>query len=111
MNTLFRLVVIFSILPLLFSCKKESTPEQSCLSDAVLSRVIVNKAATVKLTSGQFYIIEQGTIDTKLIPCNLSQEFQVADLQVIISGDVKAIPQPAMGPCCTENLVITKITR
>jgi len=36
-------------------------------------------------------------------------EFYQNDLQVIISGDVKATPQS--GFCCNENFVITKITR
>ncbi len=57
------------------------------------------------------YIIEQGTIDTKLIPCNLPIEFVQDNLQVIISGDVKLRPREANEPCCTEDIVITKITR
>ena len=55
--------------------------------------------------------VEQGSIDTKLLPCNLPMEFIQDGLQVVISGEVKSTPQSGFGPCCTENFVITKITR
>ena len=57
------------------------------------------------------YIIEQGYIDSKLIPCNLPMEFYQNDLQIVISGDVKSTIQGGPGSCCNENFVITKISR
>lgn len=96
----------------LYSCKKDNNKTDDCFPNETTYRQIVNKQATIrKLPSGLFYIVEQGTIDTKLNPCNLTTDFQVDNLQVTISGDVKATIQGGPGPCCTENLVITKITR
>lgn len=97
---------------LFHSCKKDDTKTTDCFPNADTYRQIVDKPATVRQqASGTFYIIEQGTIDTKLNPCNLPTEFQVDNLQVTISGDVKATTQGGPGPCCIENFVITKITR
>jgi hypothetical protein len=94
------------------SCKKNSTETNDCFPDLTTSRQIVNKPATVKQQAGDlFYIIEQGTIDTKLNPCNLATEFKVDNLQVTMSGDVKATVQAGPGPIYTDGFVITKITR
>ena len=35
--------------------------------------------------------MENGAIDTKLIPCNLPQEFQINNLMVTINGDVNQL--------------------
>lgn len=93
------------------SCKKNNSSTVDCFPNDITTRQITNKQATIKLTNGQFYIVEQGTIDTKLNPCNLTQEFRVDNLQVTISGDVKATVQGGPAPCCTDNFVIVKITR
>ena len=93
------------------SCKKNVSSTVDCFPNDITTRQITNKQATIKLTNGQFYIVEQGTIDTKLNPCNLTQEFRVDNLQVTISGDVKATVQGGPAPCCTDNFVISKITR
>jgi hypothetical protein len=102
----FILVTIFS------SCKKDKN-STDCFPDVVTIRQIANKQAIIKVTAviKSVYIIEQGTIDTKLIPCNLPMEFYQNDLQVIISGDVKSTVQGLAEPCCNENFVITKINR
>jgi hypothetical protein len=106
--------LFFILITIVISCKKEEkkwTPD--CFYNAITVRQISNKQAVIKVTATIYgvYIIEQGSIDTKLIPCNLPMEFIQGDLQVIISGDVKATPQGGPGPCCTENFVITKISR
>jgi len=44
-----------------------------------------------------------------LIKYFILAEFYQDGLQVIISGEVKSTPQ--VGPCCTENFVITEISR
>jgi hypothetical protein len=94
------------------SCKKDSTETNDCFPNSTTARQIVNKPATVKQQAGGlFYIIEHGTIDTKLNPCNLATEFKVNNLQVTISGDVKVTVQGGPGPCCTDDFVIKKITR
>ncbi len=102
------------LLLLLISCKKEKDETiTGCSPDAITIRQISNNQAIIKVTGmmNGVYILEQGTIDTKLIPCNLPAEFIQNDLQVIISGDVKFRQRTGIEPCCTENLVITKITR
>lgn len=79
---------LFSIV-IVAACKKESTSTPDCFPNYATSRQITDQQSTVKLLNNTFYIIEQGTIDTQLKPCNLSKEFQVDDLPVIVSGDVK----------------------
>jgi hypothetical protein len=103
---LLTLVITFT------SCKKNNSVP-SCLPNATTTRQIVNKQATIKLTAtiNAVYLVEDGAIDTKLIPCNFPQGFYENDLRVIISGEVKATPQVGPGPCCSENFVITSITR
>ncbi len=109
--TLLMLPVLIIILN---ACKKTDKPvTDNCFPGTATVRQIINKPAVIKLTAtiSAVYIVEQGSIDGKLIPCNLPQEFYQNDLQVVISGEVKATLQGGPGPCCTENFVITKITR
>jgi hypothetical protein len=111
MNKIFFLLLIMVGLGI-GSCKKDNEKLVDCLTNELTVRQIVDKQATVKRqASGVFHIIEQGSIDNKLNPCNLQTEFQIDNLLVIISGDVKETIQVGTGPCCTENFVIKKITR
>jgi hypothetical protein len=93
------------------SCKKDKNSNSDCFPNSSTVRQINNAQATVKKAGEKFYIVEQGSIDTKLNPCTLPQEFQIDNLQVTISGDVKSTIQSGPGPCCTENFVIAKISR
>ena|SRR5688572_13918164 len=104
--------LVFFITSIAISCKKEQS-DGDCFHDSPTVRQIVNRQAVIKLTATihPVYIIEQGAVDTKLIPCNFPMQFYADDLQVIISGEVKHTPQSPGMPCCTENFVITKITR
>lgn len=93
------------------ACKNNITADD-CSPNLSVARNILDKPATVfKQPNGIFYIIEQGTIDSKLIPCNLPSEFKVDQLQVVISGEVKTTGQLASAPCCTNNFYILKITK
>lgn len=97
----------------LISCKKEDKATD-CFPDTSTVRVIDNKKAVVKLTATAVepvYLVEEGTIDTRLVPCNFPMEFYQHDLQVIVSGEVKVTHQTGSVPCCAENFVITKISR
>ena len=97
----------------LVSCKKEDKATD-CFPNTSTVRVIDNKKAVVKLTATAVepvYLVEEGTIDTRLVPCNFPMEFYQHDLQVIVSGEVKVTPQTGSAPCCAENFVITKISR
>ena len=96
---------------LIFSCKKDNNANDNCFPNTSTVRQITNAQATVKKAGGKFYIVENESIDTKLNPCTLPQEFQVDNLQVIISGDVKSTLQGGLEPCCTENFIITKISK
>lgn len=104
--------LIFVVLLLIVSSCKKTNKAENCFPEVPTVRQITNKPAVIKVTApvNSVYIVEQGSIDTKLIPCNLAKEFVQNDLQVIISGDVKETPQGS-GVCCTENFIITKITR
>lgn len=100
------LIVIFQ------SCHKnnEANNTADCYVNDITTRQIVNKQATIKSINGEFYIVELNTIDEKLRPCNLAVDFQINNLQVIVSGNVKATPQIGM-PCCTNNFEITSIRK
>jgi hypothetical protein len=113
MQYFLHLFGLFVLIIMLGGCKKTSTSGTDCFPGATTVRQITNKPAVIKLTAtiNAVYIVEQGSIDTKLIPCNFPQEFYQNDLQVTISGEVKSTPQVGQGPCCTENFVITSITR
>lgn len=104
-------LITFLILIIIFnSCKKEKESTE-CFPNATTVRQVSNKQAVIKLTAtvNPVWIIEQGAIDTKLVPCNIPMEFYHDGLQVIVSGEVKSTPQSV--PCCTENFFITKISR
>lgn len=103
-----RFIIVATIIS---SCHKNHSRADDCFPDAATVRQIKDKQAIIKSAGGQFYIVEQGAIDSKLIPCNLAKEFQVDNSVVTLSGDVKATLNTAFEPCCTENLVITKITK
>lgn len=106
------IINLICIIIVCVSCKKDRRTAE-CLSDVVTVRQILNRPALIKVTATRnpVEIIEQGSIDTKLIPCNFPMEYIQDGLMVIISGDVKSTPQVGPGPCCFENLVITKISR
>jgi hypothetical protein len=104
-------ILIFLLVTALSSCKKDNNSTTDCFPNTSMVRQITNGQATVKASGGKFLIVEQGSIDTKLNPCSLPQEFQVDNLQVIISGDVKLTLHGGPEPCCTDNFVITKISR
>ncbi|MEO8764426.1 MAG: hypothetical protein ABI416_09065 [Ginsengibacter sp.] len=53
--------------------------------------------------------MEKGTIDTRLQICALATEFQVDTLEAVISGDVKTTTHQSI--CCTDNFIVTKISR
>lgn len=97
----------------LIACSKDNK-KTDCLPNLQTTREINNKRAIVQITGDAaepVYLTEEGTIDTKLIPCNLASEFYEDGLTVTISGEVKQAPGTATGPCCTEYFVITSISR
>ena len=112
MRHFLTLIIFFSLFTLDSSSKKDRETTE-CLPNATTLRQISNKEAVIKLTAtiNPVWIIEKGSIDSKLIPCNFPMEFYQDGLEVIISGEVKSTPQVEPGSCCTENFVITKISR
>jgi hypothetical protein len=103
------LAITILLVTIFFSCKKSTENNTTCFSDITTVRSIIDKPASIQLINNQYYIVEQLTIDTKLLPCNLADEFKVNNLLVTVAGEVKNTIQN--GPCCTENFVITKITK
>lgn len=112
MRRLENLLAFFMLATIVISCKKEKKVDE-CFPNAATVRTIDNKQAVVKVTGtiNPVYLIEQGAIDTRLIPCNLPLEFYQNDLLVTITGDVKSTLQVGPGPCCSENFVIKTISR
>lgn len=76
-------------------------------------RRISDKPATVKVASNNAgaYLVEDNTIDARLLPCNLPAEFLENNLRVMISGEVKNIPNTAGMPCCDEGIILEQIRR
>jgi hypothetical protein len=111
MRLIFSVSILAATAALFVSCKKEDKAD-GCFPGAATVREITNRPAVIKVTAtvNPVYLVEQGSIDTKLIPCNLPKEFIEHDLQVIVSGQVKETKQ-GDGPCCSENFIITKITK
>jgi len=109
MKSQIPLLVLLVTATVLSSCKKE---EKSDPCSAPTARIISNKPAVIKLnaTINGVTIVEQGSIDTWLIPCNLPQDFYQNDLQVVISGEAKETRFPS-GICCPQHFFITKISR
>jgi hypothetical protein len=106
--------ILFVLMALLNGCRKaDKSNAADCFPGITTVRQIVNKQAVIKLTAtaAGVYLVEQGSIDSKLIPCNLPMEFYHNDLLVTISGEVKLTSRVALEPCCSDNFVITKISR
>lgn len=106
-------ISVLAVFFLSVSCKK-GDKINNCFSDVPTIRQINNRKAVVRLTATYtepVYLVEEGTIDTRLIPCNFPLEFYQNDLQVTISGKVKVTKQTGQVPCCAENFVITSISR
>ena len=102
-------ITYLACITLFLSCKKDTAITNNCYANIVTNRNILNKQASVQFLNNEFYLIEKGTIDTKLLPCTLADDFKVNNLQVTISGEVKNTLKT--GVCCTENFVISKIEK
>lgn len=102
---------LFTGLP---ACKKSSNTntEGDCplLADQATIRTLIMQPATIKQEGRLFFIVEDGTIDQKLRPCNLTQDLQVHDLKVVVTGEVKK-QLSFSSYCCVDELLIHKISR
>jgi hypothetical protein len=63
-----------------------------CDDDTKTVRIVTNAFATISFFENQYFITEQNTIDTILIPCTLPEKFQKYRLSVTISDEVKNYP-------------------
>lgn len=118
MRNVLIIISLLIFIPLIFSCKKSNKdnyyPNEDCNTDGETIRIINKQRATVKLTATFYeavYLVEENTIDTRLIPCNFPMEFYQDGMVVIISGEVKAAKQRPSTPCCAENFIISSIQR
>lgn len=107
-NKILYLILGFTILSTL-ACKKHHSPTACPTGETY--RQVTNSPAIVKQQSDVFFLIEEGSIDTRLKPCNLPKIYQVNDLRVIVSGHVKAVFSPGPGPGFTEPFEITSIRK
>lgn len=101
------LVLLFSIT----ACKKNKDAKADCYRDNAVRYEINNQLATVYQVNGEYYIAEQNTIDTRLFPCNLPEEFQQNNINIYITGQVKSLPYSNTRPAGDAALIITQITR
>jgi len=113
MRLAYTLFYILILLVFTISCKKE-TKKTVCFPDTQTIRFIENKKAVVKITASAVepvYLVEEGTIDTRLIPCNFPHEFYQDELTVTVNGEVKSTQQDQLAVCCAETFVISEISR
>jgi len=104
------LLAIISISACGISCKKDKQKD-SCSSDATIVRQIDQDSATVKFSNGSYFLYEDGTIDERLLPCSMNDEFKIDNLRVMISGNVKETIQQPGGTCCLAYFEITGISK
>ena len=92
------------------SCKKQEQKD-SCSANAAIVRQIDQDSATVKYSDGSYFIFEDGTIDERLLPCSMTDEFKIDNLRVLISGNVKETVQISGSPCCLAYFEIISISK
>jgi hypothetical protein len=106
-----------AIIILLFSaaaitgCKKNTQSFRNCYPGSETLWKVDKAGGVVIRSGGQFYITQSGTIDTRFVPCDLPVEFQVDKMNIVFSGDVKFTKNSATEPCCTNDIVLTYISR
>jgi hypothetical protein len=104
-----KFIAAILIISALSSCKKRKDVTADCSPNSPTVRKVTNAQATIKKDQGKYFIIEKGSIDSKLNPCALPEEYQINDFSITVSGDVKETHQSNI--CCTENFLITKISK
>ena len=107
------LIVFFGLLSCT-SCKKTQSgiDENACFNDAEATRQITNSPAAIfQLPDSSFVLVEEGTFDTWLIPCNLPSEFEENNLLVVLSGKTRPQVSTVPAPCCPEEMIVTQIAR
>ncbi|MBX3241078.1 MAG: hypothetical protein KIT80_16345 [Chitinophagaceae bacterium] len=108
-----RLILLFITVSLIFACKKQDESTE-CSPGKPILRTITGKKATVRITATAVmpvYLVEEGTIDSKLIPCNLPMDYYKEGLVVTISGRTQLAEPYTSFPCCIESLFITAISK
>lgn len=120
MNCLRPLATSLLLLIIATGCKKDKKDKEEtldvlppCYKQSPVYRELKDKRATVKVTATAIgtYLVEEGSIDTKLITCDLPLEFQKNNLEVIINGGVHDMPPVSNFPCCIQSLDITSIRK
>lgn len=107
-----KILLTIAAFLLFSSCKKNNIdPGNTCFEGVPTSRQITNQKALIKLSGEEYFIIIENTFDSRLKPCNLEKSYQVNDLPVTVSGDVKSTAGNGLAPCCTFNFVITSISK
>lgn len=94
----------------LFSCKKEKQIRQDCFEGFTAQRQLTDAAAIIKMIDETYFIMEEGTYDERLFPCNLPDKFKKNDLTIKVSGTVYAFASAPPGPVYTNGLVISAIS-
>jgi len=105
-----NLFLTFLCIAVMFSCQTTQESDPDCNDGSKTLRIITNAPATIYLFENQYFITEQNTIDTRLVPCSLPVQFQKDRLMVTISGEVKNyLVQDKIYACCIEKIVLTHI--
>jgi hypothetical protein len=109
--TMIRLCVTAIAIVLLTGCQKEKYAENpDCSSGAVLQSVVDQPAVVIQLGS-DYYLIPEGSIDSRYYPCSIPEAFRVNDLPVKITGDIRAKASAGPRPCCDYWIQLFSISR
>ncbi len=105
-----NLFLTFLCIAVMFSCQTTQESDPDCNDGSKTLRIITNAPATIYLIENQYFITEQNTIDTRLVPCYLPEKFQKDKLSVSISGEVKNYPiRDMIYACCIEKIVLSHV--
>lgn len=105
-----KIAIIALTIAALTVCKKKSVSVIPCQSDAATTGYLVMTKVTVSKTGNSFLLIPEGAIDTRYNPCNLPAQYAVDKKKLLIEAEIKATAHNDFNPCCTEDIVISKLS-
>lgn len=93
-------LILMTLIGISLSCNKDAVKDGSCFPNTETYRQLKDAPAEIwENGSSHFLIMEDGTTDARLLPCNLPAEFQVNGLLITVGGDIKAFVHAGPAPC------------
>lgn len=104
-----KLLLITLTIAALAACRKKSVAVVPCQSDAATVGNLLMKNVTVHKNGNSFVLVPENSIDQWYNPCNLPSQYAVDNKKLVIDAEVKETPRPEGTPCCSEDIVISKL--